>query len=241
LAETTYTPIVQIEKISKQFGYRWVLDQISLELKSGELTLLLGKNGAGKTTLLKIIAGLIRSSAGKIYFKDKEITACPDELRSAIGVISHATQFYGELTARENLSFFGKLRKINDLSEKIGIALEETGLKQFVDFPVKTFSSGMFKRLNIARLMVCQPQILLLDEPYSGLDMDSIQFFNEYIDGFKANDGCVLLISHQIETCFDRSDVVLIIDRGTVNQKLQSEHFSSSEIVQAYRDIETVN
>ena len=241
LNESNKLPILQVDKITKQFGYRQVLDQISLDLNAGELTLLLGKNGAGKTTLLKIIAGLVRPSAGEIRFRGKEITGCPEELRRAIGVISHATQFYGELTARENLAFFAKLRKIKDLSRKISTALEETGLRQFADFPVKTFSSGMYKRLNIARLMVCQPQILLLDEPYSGLDLDSIRFFNDYIETFKAEGGCVLLISHQIDTCFDHSDRVAIIDKGAVNQLLKSSEYSSSDITKAYQSVVVVN
>ena len=223
--ENISSPLLTVEKVSKQFGYRKVLDQISLELSAGELTLLLGRNGAGKTTLLKIIAGLVRPSSGLIYFQGREIAACPDLLRQAIGVISHTTQFYGELSAKENLSFFGKLRKVRGLQEKIDDALAETGMGPYGDFPVKTFSSGMNKRLNIARLMVCQPQILLLDEPYSGLDMASIRFFNDYVDTFKAGGGAVLLISHQIETCFAQSDNVVFVSRGTVGKVLLTNSF----------------
>ena len=236
--ENSSEPLLKVENISKQFGYRKVLNKVKLHLKAGELTLLLGKNGAGKTTLLKIIAGLVRPTSGGIHFQGRDIADCPDQLREAIGVISHASHFYGELSAKENLTFFGKLRKIQQLQTKISTALADTGLSPYLDLPVKTFSSGMNKRLNIARLMVCQPQVLLLDEPYSGLDMASIQFFNDYIGEYKASGGTVLLITHQIQTCFSQSDNVVILNRGVIARELRSDEFSSSNIIETYQEIE---
>ncbi len=234
---TSQPGILQIEAVSKSFGYRRILNAIHLALQKSEMTLLLGKNGSGKTTLMKIIAGLARPSAGRIFFNGGDITEYPDRLRRAIGVISHHIGFYGELTASENLVFFGKLEKTEDLAEKVRLSLDRTGLAQFSNLPVKTFSSGMGKRLNIARLMVLEPDILLLDEPYTGLDYDSTQFFNDYLMTFKASGGAILMITHQIETCFDLCDNIAILEDQEMKRCLSSAEYSREEIIQLYHNL----
>lgn len=219
------------------FGYRRVLNEVHLGLMAGEMTLLLGKNGSGKTTLMKIIAGLIRPSRGRIFYKGGDITEDPEKLRRAIGVISHQTGFYGELTAAENLIFFGKLERATDLASKVGNALAKTGLEQFADLPVKTFSSGMGKRLNIARLMVIAPEVLLLDEPYTGLDYDSTRFFNDYLTSFQQSGGSILMITHQIETCYDLCDQIAILENQEIKPRLVSAEHSRDEIIQLYHNL----
>lgn len=229
--------ILRIEAVSKSFGYRQILNDVHLALQEREMTLLLGKNGSGKTTLMKIIAGLVRPSGGTIFFRGGDITEHPESLRSAIGVISHQTGFYGELTAGENLVFFGRLGKKDNMDEKVRQALEKTGLSQFVDLPVKTFSSGMGKRLNIARLMVLEPAILLLDEPYTGLDYDSTRFFNEYLESFKATGGSILMITHQIETCFDLCDTIAILEDKELKRSFVSTAFSMEALIREYHNL----
>lgn len=238
-AQTTapQTGILQIDAISKSFGYRRILNKIKLTLQKGEMTLLLGKNGSGKTTLMKIIAGLSRPSSGRIFFKEGDITEDPEKLRRAIGMISHNIGFYGELTAIENLVFFGKLEKTADLAKKVDQSLEKTGLAQFSNLPVKTFSSGMGKRLNIARLMVLKPEVLLLDEPYTGLDYDSTRFFNEYLAEFKASGGAALMITHQIETCFELCDHIAILEHQDVQRCFSATAHSRDEIIQLYHNL----
>ncbi|MFH2130939.1 MAG: heme ABC exporter ATP-binding protein CcmA [bacterium] len=229
--------ILQINDVSKTFGYRRILSNVHLRLQSGEMTLLLGKNGSGKTTLMKIIAGLMRPSAGRILYRGAETSQHPEALRRGIGVISHFAGVYGELTASENLVFFGKLGKSSDLKEKVSRSLERTGLSQFSDLPVKSFSSGMSKRLNIARLMVLEPEILLLDEPYTGLDYDSIRFFNDYLNVFKASGGAILMITHQIETCFDICDKIAILENQSLKRSFSAVDYSREELIQAYHSL----
>jgi len=229
--------VLQTDNISKSFGYRRILDGISLTLNAGEMTLLLGKNGSGKTTIMKIMAGLVRPSAGHILFRGQNISEVPDRLRRAIGVISHRIGFYGELTAAENLRFFGRLGKREELPQKVALAMEKTGLGRFADLPVKTFSSGMGKRLNIARLMVLEPDVLLLDEPYTGLDYDSTRFFNEFLRSFKTAGGAVLMITHQIETCFDLSDQIAILENREMRHCLSAADYGRDEIIQLYHNL----
>jgi len=233
----TLPEILQIDAVSKAFGYHNILQEIQLSLQTNEMTLLLGKNGSGKTTLMKIIAGLIRPSAGRIVFRGNNITECPELLRGSIGVISHQTGFYGELTASENLIFFGRIGKTRDLKEKIIRSLERTGLSEFADLPVKTFSSGMGKRLNIARLMVLEPEVLLLDEPYTGLDYDSTRFFNKYLGTFKKSGGTILMITHQIETCFDLCDKIAILERQELKRCYSAAEYSLNELIKEYHNL----
>lgn len=221
------TALLETGDVSKFFGYRQILEKVCLNLHSGELVLLTGPNGAGKSTLLKIISGLMRPSAGSILYRQKSISEQPEEYRRAIGVISHDVQFYNDLTALENLIFFGRLRSVKELNEKAEKAIVDTGLSTAMMVPVKNFSSGMKKRLNIARIMIAKPEILLLDEPYTGLDFDSIDFFNRYLEQYKRENGSVLMISHQLETCLDlydriaqlRGGRIQMISRGDVNER----------------------
>lgn len=239
LADTDHvnSALLQIDSVSKDFGYRQVLNKINLSIFRGELTLLLGKNGAGKSTLLKIISGLIRPSAGKITYQGDDISKDPDQHRKAIGVISHDLQFYAELTARENLVFYAKLGKAIYTAENIDLVLDQTGLLPFADIPVKTFSSGMGKRLNIARLKILKPEILLLDEPYTGLDYDSTDFFGKYLGQFKEEGGSVLMISHQIETCYDLCDRIAILEQGTIESHLQADQYACADLVETYQKL----
>lgn len=236
-SSAAHPEILQIDAISKSFGYRRILNTVGMTLHERDMMLLLGKNGSGKTTLMKIIAGLIRPSAGRILYRGSDITEDPEKLRQAIGVISHHIGFYGELTATENLMFFGRLVKVVNLAEKVSRSLEETGLSRFSNLAVKTFSSGMGKRLNIARLMVLRPEILLLDEPYTGLDYDSTRFFNDYLESVKASGGTVLMITHQIETCFDLCDRIAILENQEMKRFLSAAEYELDEIIQLYHNL----
>lgn len=181
----------------------------------------------------------MRPTSGQISLHQKEISLHPRQLRQMIGVISHASQVYKELSAQENLAFYSQLREVENRQEKIEVALKKTGLSDFSSIPVKCFSSGMLKRLNIAKLLVAKPKILLLDEPYTGLDYDSINLFNDFLRQFKTEGGTILLISHQIETCFDNSDDILILESGIIkNQYLRSD-FSYQDLIQKYQSITT--
>ena len=229
--------ILRIEGIEKSFGYRKLLRGLDFSLKEGESLLLLGRNGEGKSTLLKLITGLMRPEAGKVIFKGQPVQDDPEAFRQALGVISHQGHFYSELTAYENLHFFCNLRGVGNLNEKIRQALTTVGLEPFLHSRVGTFSSGMGKRLNIARLMVAEPDLLFLDEPYTGLDYDSIAFFNEYLESFKAAGGTMIMVTHQIDLCYYLADQILIMRSGKFTGIDKHDEHSYEELLTQYQEI----
>ena len=236
-SEQERIPLLSACEVFKQFGYKEILKGVSLEMQPNQTTLLVGKNGAGKSTLIKILSGLMRPTQGKVLFEDKELSEITDEYRKAFGLITHQTLFYDDLTAEENLLFFGRLKKVKDLKDKTREALEVTGLSQASGFLVKTYSSGMAKRLNIARLMITNPRLLFLDEPYSGLDIDSIKLLNRYLTDFKNNGGSALLISHQIDACYDSSDRVAFLVNGRISREVKCAEFSQAELLEQYQEM----
>ena len=230
-------PIIKLVDVYKNFGYRSILKGVSFELFKGTQTLLLGKNGSGKTTLLKILSGLIHSPKGNVLLSGIPTEKCPNQLRKSIGMISHSNHLYNELSAAENLRFFSRLRAVKNHKDKINKALKETGLMRVSSIAVKTYSSGMLKRLNIAKLMVYEPEVLLLDEPYTGLDYDSCEFFNRFLTGFKQNGGTILMISHQIETCFECCDQILVLKQGKIKDQLKAKDYSCDSLLQKYKSL----
>ncbi len=221
---------LSIRGIQKYFGYKQVLKSIDLDFHPQQVSLLIGKNGAGKSTLVKILTGLMRQTSGEMLYNGVKVQDCVADYRNAVGVISHEIRFYGDLTGRENLEFFGKLRPIENLNDSIELALIETGLQRAADAPVKTYSSGMSKRLNIARLMISNPKLLFLDEPYSGLDFDSIEMLNDYIDSVRQKGGAVLLISHQVDSCFDHIDRAVYLVNGIISHQIPKSELQREDL-----------
>ncbi len=228
---------LRIEGVEKSFGYRKLLKGLDFSLHQGEALMLLGRNGEGKSTLLKIITGLMRPEQGKVFFKGQAVQEDPEGFRAAMGVISHQIHFYNELTATENLHFFCALKGAEDLKEKIPQALLAVGLSPFANTRVGTFSSGMGKRLNIARLMVAEPEILFLDEPYTGLDFDSIEFFNDYLFSFKEAGGTLIMVTHQIDLFYPLSDQILILRQGRFQRIDKHAKHSYEELLIQYQEI----
>ncbi|NOR60198.1 MAG: ATP-binding cassette domain-containing protein, partial [Methanosarcinales archaeon] len=162
--------IVSIKSLSKAFGSHRVLKNIDLDVKKGEFITIFGPNGAGKTTLMKIMSTLVEPSAGSISIDGFNVKDDPVEIRKRIGSISHETYLYSELTAEENLRFFGRMYGMdkNHLDARVDELIEQVGLEYRSNDRVGTFSRGMKQRLSIARALIHEPSILFLDEPYTG-------------------------------------------------------------------------
>ena len=159
-----------VSRVSRHYGRRRALDCVSMTLRSGELVGLLGPNGAGKSTLLGLIATLIRPSSGSVAYGGRPASETSAALRSKLGFLSHDLQLYTELTARENLEFFAELYGLEDPRECAARALQLAGLESRGDDLVQGFSRGMCQRLALERVLLHQPRLILLDEPFTGLD-----------------------------------------------------------------------
>lgn len=199
----------------KQLGSRRGLDGVDLQLPAGAFLSIFGPNGAGKTTLLRMLALLSRPTRGSLTMLGVDALEEPDALRSRVGLISHKSMLYGDLTARENLEFFSSLYPGGPDCARIDELLRLVELDHRRNDPVRTFSRGMQQRLSIARALVNDPDLVLLDEPYSGLDPHAAELFDQLID--RVRDGrTFVMVSHDLQKGYQMCTHALILARGQV-------------------------
>jgi heme exporter protein A len=177
--------LLNLESVSKRFGFRNILNNINFSLDTGEFVMLIGNNGAGKSTLLRIISSLMKPSNGEITFRGTNQKDNLLEWLQIMGSITHENRLYADLNSIDNLRLYGTLYGVEELNSKIDAVLAKIDLSHVAQLPVRNFSSGMTKRLMIGRLMLCKPEILILDEPYTGLDQNSFRWFQEYLREFQ--------------------------------------------------------
>jgi len=202
----------RLDSVSKLFGSFAALRQVSAELETGRCYVLIGPNGAGKSTLLRILAGLLRPSVGTIkVFENLE----PHEARERIGYMSHAPMLYDELTGQENLRYFGSLypgRQCLTPSE----ALTQVGLDPELPRMLGQYSQGMRQRTSLARVLLPSPELLLLDEPFSNMDVESARQMVELLARFRHDSRTIVLTTHQRELAAPIADYVLALHAGRV-------------------------
>jgi heme exporter protein A len=203
----------EARNVSKIYGRVRALHKVSLSLSPGCVTGLLGPNGAGKTTLLWLFSTLSTPTSGTMHFGDLD-PARAREARGHIGLLSHASLTYGDLSALENVAFYARLYGVEDPDGDARRLLEEFGLKEALDRPAKTFSRGMTQRLGLARALVGRPSLVLLDEPFTGLDRASTRTVIQRIHQLRAQGAMVLMISHDMETTAELADEVAVLVRG---------------------------
>ncbi|UGV39727.1 ABC transporter ATP-binding protein [Methanococcoides orientis] len=210
--------ILSLSNVSKSYGNVPVLKGIDLDIKKGEFLAILGSNGAGKTTLVKIMSTLSSPSEGSVEINGHDVADDPVSVRSMIGMISHETHLYNDLSAEENLRFFGKMYGISagDLEDRINELLEQVELTGRSDDRVATFSRGMKQRLSIARALIHEPQLLFLDEPYTGLDQHASRTFENVLRDLDPEDTTRVMVTHDITNTFKMCSRVLILDNGKV-------------------------
>ncbi|MCG8604928.1 heme ABC exporter ATP-binding protein CcmA [bacterium] len=210
------TAAIKVTGLNKTFGNLHALRDISFELAKGEFLAVFGPNGAGKTTLIRILSTLMKPSSGKVTVCGVSVEEEPQKLRSQIGVIAHQTFLYEELTAEENLTFYGRLYQVADLSSKIEDTIREVGLEWRRHDQVRTFSRGMQQRLSIARAMLHDPTVLLLDEPYTGLDQHGSEMLSGWLRALKNGERTTIMVTHDLRTGLDLADRVTILNRGRI-------------------------
>ena len=209
------TPALAVRDIKKAFGTRRALDGVTFDLPQGAFLSIFGPNGAGKTTLLRILSTVSRPTAGSLTMLGIDALESPEELRGRIGLISHKPMVYGDLTAMENLEFFAKLYGVPDARNRILDLLELVELDHRRNDAARTFSRGMTQRLSIARALINDPAIVLLDEPYSGLDPHAMQLFDELIARVRQGRTFVM-VSHDLDKGYELATHALILAAGRV-------------------------
>ncbi|MCY3866181.1 MAG: heme ABC exporter ATP-binding protein CcmA [Chloroflexi bacterium] len=210
--------LIEAENLSKAYGGMPVLRGISFRVRQGEFVALLGANGSGKSTLLRLLSGLSKPTAGAVRIGGWEMPGEAMAVRAQIGLVAHQPLLYENLTARENLDFFGKLYGIEreEREGRIADLLRTVGLRKRADSLVRTFSRGMKQRLSIARASLHQPDILLLDEPYSGLDQASIERLDEMLSAGLGAGRAIIMSTHQLERVPQSAGRALVLSRGRI-------------------------
>jgi len=206
--------MIQIEAISKAFGPQVVFSQATAFLQAKTRVGLVGPNGSGKTTLIRVLATALRPHAGSLTIAGIDALRRPGAARRWLGVVAHQTYLYGSLTARENLRFYARLYGLPDADARIAAVLGEVGLEARADEPVATLSRGMQQRASLARAILHEPRLLLLDEPETGLDETAQDILGRLITGWAAAGHSIVLASHRLEWAEALTDRVIKLDRG---------------------------
>lgn len=208
--------MVQVKGICKNFGNIFAVRDIELKVKRGEFLTIVGPNGAGKTTLLKILSTLMRPSRGEGKIAGFDLRKEKEEVRKKIGMASHYSFLYDNLTAYENLKFYGKLYEVENLEPRIKELIDEVGLGSRLYDAVGTLSRGMKQRLSIARSIIHNPIVLFLDEPFTGLDQWSAQRLEEILDKLHREGKTIIMTTHNLSRCLGLSDTLAIQSGGKI-------------------------
>ena len=208
--------LIRVAGLARVFGAQRVLDGVDLDVAAGEAVALLGPNGAGKTTLLKIVATLLRPTRGRATVAGYDCVREAEAVRALLGVIAHGTHVYEDLTAHENLVFWARLAGRSADRPPLAGALADVDLERHADARVRTFSAGMRRRLALARLGLGQPRVLLLDEPFAGLDQRARKWLEGRLEAFKAGGGALLMATHSFGRELGIADRIAILAGGRV-------------------------
>ncbi len=207
---------LRIDNLQKSYDGVNALNGISFSLYKGDFLTLFGPNGAGKTTLLKIIATLLAPTCGGVTISGYDIAEHPEEFRNSVSVISHQSLLYNELTAKENLEFYADLYGINEPDKKVVELLELVGLYERRHSKVAEFSRGMQQRLSIARALINEPALILLDEPYSGLDQHSSMLLKNQLAKLHDDKRTIILVTHNLTFGMESATKIGILVKGSV-------------------------
>ncbi len=212
------TAMLFAQGLRKQFASVTAVDGVSLEVHAGEIVGLLGPNGAGKTTTLRMLTGILTPTAGSIVVRGLDVRERPLETKRSIGFLSGDTQLYQRLTPREVLRYFGRLYGLarDFLEQRIGTLLTELEMTSFADRPCRTLSSGQKQRANIARALLHQPEVLMLDEPTAALDVVSGHFIHEAIARERAAGRAVLFSTHIMSEAERLCDRIYLLHEGRI-------------------------
>ena len=226
---------VEAYGLTKAFGTRKALDDVSFDLPEGSFLSVFGPNGAGKTTLLRVLSTLARPSAGEARVSGIDVREEPEKVRERIGLISHQPMLYPDLTAEENLLLYAELYGVANPQARVRELLEAVGMSHRRLDLVRTFSRGMTQRVSIARALVHDPQVVFLDEPYSGLDPHAVDIFDALIQEARSCRTFVM-VSHDLAKGFSLCTHALVLARGRAVTFAPKANLDFNDFAQLYRE-----
>lgn len=227
---------IETQGLTKAFGVRKAVDRVSICVPEGAFLSIFGPNGAGKTTLLRMLSTLARPTSGTACVMGIDLKEEPDLARRRIGLISHNSMLYPDLTAEENLMIYARLYGVENPQQRVYELLDAVELKHRRIDAVRTFSRGMTQRLSIARALIHDPDVVFLDEPYSGLDPHAVEIFDNLIDSVRCGRTFVM-VSHDLQKGFSMCTHALVLARGRVVTFGEKENLDFGEFQQMYRAV----
>ena len=229
--------MIEVRRLVKTFGLKPVLRGLDFRADPGEFVALLGPNGAGKTTMLRILATLSRPTLGEVRVAGYTLPGQASAVRRLLGVVSHQPLLYGDLTAEENLRFYARMYGLSDGAGRARQALESVGLTARGRDLVRQFSRGMQQRLAIGRALLHDPQVMLLDEPYTGLDQDASAMLDELLRHVAAGGRTVVMTSHDLPRAADLATRIDVLSRGVIAASVPQTQITSAGLIDLYRQV----
>jgi heme exporter protein A len=227
--------MITVHKLVKRFGMKTVLRGLDFEVQPGEFVAILGPNGAGKTTFLRILSSLSRPSLGAVSLAGYRLPDQAAAVRTRLGVVSHLPLLYGDLTAEENLRFFGRMYGVLNIESRITEVLEMVGLASRRRDLVRTFSRGMQQRLAIGRAVFHDPDVMLFDEPYTGLDQDASAMLDDVLCSVAAKGRTVVMTSHDLMRAEELATRFDILTRGVIVASATRKQLGKSNLLAFYK------
>jgi heme exporter protein A len=227
--------MIDVRKLFKRFGLKTVLRGLDFHVEPGEFVALLGPNGAGKTTFLRVLSSLSRPSLGHVSIAGHTLPDHAAEVRRRLGVVSHLPLLYADLTADENLRFYGRMYALPNLDARVSEVLEMVGLSNRRRDLVRTFSRGMQQRLAIGRAVMHDPEVILFDEPYTGLDQDASTMLDEVLKSVAGLGRTVVMTSHDLARAEDLASRFDVLSRGVIAASTSREALQGSNLLAFYR------
>jgi heme exporter protein A len=229
--------MIEVRSLVKAFGLKPVLRGLDFNVEEGEFVALLGPNGAGKTTFLRILATLSRPKMGKVTVGGHLLPQQAAQVRRRLGVVSHQPLLYGDLSAEENLRFYSRMYSVRNAGERVKDVLELVGLYPRRRDLVRSFSRGMQQRLAIGRAVLHEPQILLFDEPHTGLDQDAAAMLDGVLRTIASGGRTVVMTSHDLLRAARLADRVDILSRGVIAASMPGGDVDPVELSELYRTV----
>lgn len=228
--------IVATDKLSRAFGRRKALDDVTLSVDAGSTLALFGPNGAGKTTLLRVLSGLLKPTSGSARIGETNLPGGPD-VRRTVGVISHNTLLYEALTARENVEFTARLYGVRDHRGATDRALTRMKIMDRADSPVRALSRGLRQRVSIARATVHDPKVILADEPFTGLDLLGASALSDLLNELRLQGAAVFLVTHNVDEGLTLATRAAIMNRGRIVSMEDTAAIDRTAFGNRYRDM----